>query len=150
VPPSSVYLDLAAYLRGAETSSVPFTPPIPALASLDAALDEVLVRGPENHRRVYEERAAVLDEVLTEIGLEPIVAPHERSRTVRSVPLPAGVDYAALHDRLKREGFVIYAGQGALADEIFRVCCMGALEPEILRAFGGHLAAALEPEPTPA
>jgi len=150
VRPSSVYLDLAGYLRGAETGSVPFTPPIPAVAALDVALDEVLVRGAEAHRRLYAERAAVLDEVLAEIGLEPIIEPHRRSRTVRSLPLPAGVEYAALHDQLKREGFVIYAGQGALADEIFRVCCMGTLEPELLRLFGARLAAALVPEPTPA
>ena len=150
VPPSSVYLDLAGYLRGAETGSPPFTPPIPAVAALDAALDEVLVRGPEAHRRLYAERAAVLDEVLAGVGLEPIVPPERRSRTVRSVPLPPGVDYTVLHDRLKGEGFVIYAGQGALADSIFRVCCMGTLEPAILRDFGSRLAVALEREPAPA
>jgi len=149
VPASSVYLDLSGYLEGAEAGSPPFTPPIPAVAALDAALDEVLVRGPAAHRALYAARAQVLDDVLAGLGLEPIVRPELRSRTVRSVALPAGVDYTALHDRLKREGFVIYAGQGALADEIFRVCCMGTVEPEILRHFGAHLAAAL-PEPAPA
>jgi 2-aminoethylphosphonate-pyruvate transaminase len=144
VPPTSVYLDLAGYLRGVTSGSVPFTPAIPALAALDAALDEVLTLGPAEHRRRYADRAAVLDEVLTGLGLEPIVAPEHRSRTVRSVPLPHGVDYASLHDELKRRGYVIYAGQGPLAKEIFRVCCMGTLEPDVLRSFGAELQAILE------
>jgi 2-aminoethylphosphonate-pyruvate transaminase len=32
-----------------------------------------------------------------------------------------------LHDRLKKEGYVIYAGQGQLETKIFRVANMGAL-----------------------
>jgi 2-aminoethylphosphonate-pyruvate transaminase len=144
VPPTSVYLDLQGYLEGETRSSVPFTPAVPALAALDAALDELLVLGPEAHRQRYAERAAILDDVLGGLGLEPIVAPEHRSRTVRSVPLPAGVRYAPLHDELKRHGYVIYAGQGPLAKEIFRVCCLGMLEPEVLRAFGDRLGAAIE------
>jgi 2-aminoethylphosphonate-pyruvate transaminase len=54
------------------------------------------------------------------------------------------VRYAPLHDELKRHGYVIYAGQGPLAKEIFRVCCLGMLEPEVLRAFGDRLGAAIE------
>jgi len=150
VPPSSVYLDLSGYLRGIEVTSVPFTPAIPALASLDAALDEVLTLGPEEHRRHYETRAAVLDEVLADLDLEPIVPEGHRSRTVRSIPLPAGVDYAPLHDELKERGFVIYAGQGPLAKEIFRICCMGALDSEVLRAFGAHLRTAIDRQAVPA
>jgi 2-aminoethylphosphonate-pyruvate transaminase len=146
VSPTSVYLDLAGYLDGEERGSVPFTPAIPALAALEAALDELLALGPAEHRRRYAERAAVLDEVLEGLGLEPIVAREHRSRTVRSVPLPAGAEYGSLHDELKRHGYVIYAGQGPLAKEIFRVCCMGTLEPEVLRAFGERLQAALELE----
>jgi 2-aminoethylphosphonate-pyruvate transaminase len=146
VPPTSVYLDLAAYLRGVTSGSVPFTPAIPALAALDRALDEVLAVGPAEHRRRYAERAARLDELLSELGLEPIVAPEHRSRTVRSVPIPPGIEYATLHDELKRRGYVIYAGQGRLASEIFRVCCMGTLEPEVLADFAGQLGALIERE----
>jgi 2-aminoethylphosphonate-pyruvate transaminase len=150
VPPTSVYLDLGAYLQGEDRGSVPFTPAIPALAALDAALDELFVVGPAEHRRRYAERAATLDAVLAGLGLEPIVAPEHRSRTVRSVPLPASLDYQPLHDELKRHGYVIYAGQGPLAKEIFRVCCMGTLEPAVLEAFGHRLGAAIERQAVPA
>ena len=44
-----------------------------------------------------------------------------------------------MHDRLKQQGYVIYAGQGNLENKIFRVANMGALSEaqfgEFLDAF---------------
>jgi 2-aminoethylphosphonate-pyruvate transaminase len=143
VPPRSVYLDLGAYLRSAGSGSVPFTPAIPALAALDAALDEILEEGVEARAARYQRRCEVLDDQLERLGLEQLIPASERSRTVRSLRLPEGIEYERLHDRLKRDGYVIYAGQGALAAEIFRVCCMGAIEPEALVGFAVRLRVAL-------
>jgi 2-aminoethylphosphonate-pyruvate transaminase len=39
--------------------------------------------------------------------------------------IPAGLSYEAIHDGLKQWGFVIYAGQGALAATLFRISTMG-------------------------
>ena len=39
--------------------------------------------------------------------------------------MPAGFDYAAVHDGLKQHGFVVYAGQGELAQRLFRISTMG-------------------------
>jgi 2-aminoethylphosphonate-pyruvate transaminase len=39
--------------------------------------------------------------------------------------LPAGIAYPQLHDALKARGFVIYAGQGGLSAELFRISTMG-------------------------
>jgi 2-aminoethylphosphonate-pyruvate transaminase len=38
---------------------------------------------------------------------------------------PPGLDYQAIHDGLKQWGFIIYAGQGSLAAEMFRISTMG-------------------------
>jgi 2-aminoethylphosphonate-pyruvate transaminase len=35
--------------------------------------------------------------------------------------------YSKLHDALKAEGFVIYAGQGDLSKTLFRISTMGAV-----------------------
>jgi 2-aminoethylphosphonate-pyruvate transaminase len=150
VPPRSVYLDMGAYLHAAGPGSVPFTPAIPALASLDAALDEILEEGVAARAARYGRRCEVLDAELDRLGLEQLIPAGDRSRTVRSLRLPAGVEYGRLHDRLKRDGYVIYAGQGALAAEIFRVCCMGAIEPEALVGFATRLEAALHAPRVPA
>jgi 2-aminoethylphosphonate-pyruvate transaminase len=46
---------------------------------------------------------------------------------LRSYRLPAGLRYDVLHDELKKRGFVIYAGQGSLAGELFRISTMGEI-----------------------
>ena len=57
--------------------------------------------------------------------------------------LPPAVTFEALHERLRADGFVVYAGQGALAAEIFRIACMGELEPADLERFVPALERAL-------
>ena len=143
VEPSSVALDLCAYLEVDASGSPPFTPAVPALASLDVALDHVLVEGIAGRRARYAERCAIVDAAFERLGLEQLVAAPARSHSIRSVRLPDGVSFAALHERLRAAGFVIYAGQGALAPEIFRVACMGELEPSDMHGFVAALERAL-------
>lgn len=135
VPPRSLYFDLAAYLRAQSKRTVPFTPAIPALYGLDAALDELFDEGVAERKAVYRTRMAYLDDALAALGLEARVAPAHRSRSVRSLPLPPGMDYATLHDRMKDAGYVIYAGLGDAAATTFRVCALGALSVETLEGF---------------
>ncbi|HVM56621.1 MAG TPA: aminotransferase class V-fold PLP-dependent enzyme [Gaiellaceae bacterium] len=139
VETGSVALDLAAYLDVETTGSPPFTPAIPALASLDAALDRALAEGVAGRRARYAERCAIVDGTVERLGLEQLVAPPARSHSIRSVRLPDGVSFATLHERLRAAGFVVYAGQGPLAAEIFRVACMGELEPSDLHRFAAEL-----------
>ena len=51
--------------------------------------------------------------------------------------LPHGIGYTELHDRLKERGFIIYAGQGALATTLFRVSAMGAIGVADMERFVG-------------
>jgi 2-aminoethylphosphonate-pyruvate transaminase len=44
--------------------------------------------------------------------------------------LPVGTDYAAVHKFLKNRGFVIYAGQGDLGKQIFRIAHMGDIQAD--------------------
>jgi aspartate aminotransferase-like enzyme len=52
---------------------------------------------------------------------------HAASVVLRAYHLPAGFAYAQLHDALKADGFVIYAGQGDLSKTLFRISTMGNL-----------------------
>jgi 2-aminoethylphosphonate-pyruvate transaminase len=142
VRPRSVYLDLTAYLGAAASGSTPFTPAIPATYALDAALDELLEHGVEARQRRYRERVAALDRELARLGLEQLLEPALRSSTIRTVRLPPGRTFGELHDALRREGYVIYAGQGPLAREAFRVAALGNVTPEALTG----MCAALERE----
>jgi 2-aminoethylphosphonate-pyruvate transaminase len=133
--PRSIYLDLAGYLAAAERDSVPFTPSVPAVYGLLAALEELLDEGVEERRSAYRSRIDWLDGELARLGLEPAVAPEHRSASVRAVPLPPGVAYPELHDRLKAAGYVIYAGQGSGAADQFRACLLGTVTVDALRPF---------------
>ena len=58
---------------------------------------------------------------------------------LRAYRLPAGIVFTLLHDALKAEGFVIYAGQGNLSKTLFRISTMGNLTSQdmdrLLRCF---------------
>jgi 2-aminoethylphosphonate-pyruvate transaminase len=56
------------------------------------------------------------------------LSPEESSVVLRAYRLPAGITYDKLHDALKAKGFVIYAGQGGLSKELFRISTMGAVD----------------------
>jgi 2-aminoethylphosphonate-pyruvate transaminase len=150
VPPRSLYFDVANYLRAQSKRTVPFTPATPAIYALNAALDELLDEGVEYRRDQYRARMAYLDREFARLGLEPIVAPAHRSSSVRSLPLPTGITYDELHDVVKRDGYVIYAGLGTAATTSFRVCALGALEIGVLEGFIASLERALEGVRTPA
>ncbi len=144
VPPRSLYFDIPNYLRAQAKRTVPFTPATPAIYALDAALDELLDEGVEHRREHYRARMAYLDGEFARLGLEPIVEPAYRSASVRSLPLPTGSTYEQLHDAVKRDGYVIYAGLGTAATTGFRVCALGALEIGALEGFIASLERAIE------
>ncbi len=143
VPPRSLYFDLGAYLRAQAKRTVPYTPAIPAIYGLEAALDELLDEGLGARQAYYQARVEYLDREFSRLGLEPRVAREHRSRSVRSLPLPQGVTYDYLHDAVKKEGYIIYGGLGEAAKTSFRVCALGALKIEALHGFVAALERAL-------
>ena len=138
-PARSLYFDIPSYLRAQDRRTVPFTPAIPAIYALDAALDELFDEGLEPRREHYRARMAYLDREFERLGFTPVVAAEHRSASVRSLPLPSGVRYEDLHDALKARGYVIYAGLGEAAATSFRVCALGNLEIGALQGFIGSL-----------
>ena len=74
--------------------------------------------------------AALAEQVhagLAKLGMGAVIAPEQSSVVLRAYRLPEGVSYETLHDALKADGFVIYAGQGDLAKTLFRISTMGNL-----------------------
>src|SRR5713101_1273927 len=57
------------------------------------------------------------------------------SSTLRAFTLQEGVFYDHLHDLLREQGYVIYAGQAQLAQKLFRVANMGAVAEASITAF---------------
>jgi 2-aminoethylphosphonate-pyruvate transaminase len=139
VPARSLYFDLPNYLRAQARGTVPFTPSIPAVYSLDAALEELLDEGLDHRQALYAARMAYLDRAFERLGLEQLILPEHRSCSVRSLRLPDDISYDRLHDAAKTDGYVIYAGLGDAAQTTFRVCALGNLEVAALEGLVASL-----------
>jgi 2-aminoethylphosphonate-pyruvate transaminase len=125
--PGSVYFDLHAYHRSQHGDGFsPFTQAVQVAFALREALAEHEEGGGwEARLRIFRGRAARIAATLAGLGVTPMLSPSEYSSVLWSYRLPPGTTYARLHDALKKQGFVIYAGQGHLSPDIFRIAHMG-------------------------
>jgi len=130
----SVYLDLGSYYRGQHGEGFsPFTQSVQAAFALRQALDELEIEGGwEQRRSFYRRRAGRVAVILKELGLETMLPPEEFSCVLWSWLLPQGYSYRDIHAQLKKQGFVIYAGQGHFSKQIFRIAHMGDIRSEDL------------------
>ncbi|MEO8631487.1 MAG: 2-aminoethylphosphonate aminotransferase [Betaproteobacteria bacterium] len=120
------YLDLARLARLQDQRNTPFTPSVQAYYALVEALHELEDEGgwPARHAR-YASLAEQVRAGLEACGIAGVLPAAESSVVLRSYRLPAQLSYTQLHDGLKARGFIIYAGQGALSAELFRISTMG-------------------------
>jgi 2-aminoethylphosphonate-pyruvate transaminase len=140
-PPRTLTLDLGLWADHQQRRSTPFTPSITSMLALDQALDELQQSGGRAARHArYVYLANRVGEQLAKLGIAPMLEAEASSCVLRSYALPTGLSYEQLHDGLKLRGFVIYAGQGALASKMFRISTMGDITDYDL----GRLLAALE------
>jgi 2-aminoethylphosphonate-pyruvate transaminase len=122
------YLDLGRLASLQDRRGTPFTPAVHAYYALVEALREFAEQGGRAAR--YAHYAALAGQVragLAALGIEEAIPEAQSSVVLRAYRLPPGLSYAALHDSLKADGFVIYAGQGDLSKTLFRISTMGNL-----------------------
>ena len=138
---SSVYLDLYSYYAGQHGDGYsPFTQSVQVAFALREAIAELQESGGWLARReTYRSRATTIHKVLDSLGVKTLLDEDEYSCVLRSYHLPKGVTYTALHDDLKALGFVIYAGQGELAKQVFRLAYMGDIQQSDLDSLGAAL-----------
>jgi len=120
------YLDLGRLASTQDARNTPFTPAVHAYYGLVEALNEFHELGGRSAR--YGHYAALSEQVrsgLRALGIHAVLPAQESSVVLAAYRLPVGVSYGALHDGLKSDGFVIYAGQGDLANILFRISVMG-------------------------
>lgn len=134
-PKRSWYLSLTQYVDEQGLGVVPFTPAVQVYYAFNEALDELLEEGVAQRIQRYKKAAAMIRDRMSQLGVRPLLSAEVQSNTITSFALPNGVTYHALHDRLKEQGYVIYAGQGQLETRVFRIANMGALSPEQIHGF---------------
>lgn len=135
IPERTLYFNLTGYHKAQEAGGMLFTPAIPAHYALDVALDELIEETVAGRVTRYAKAARFLRAGFKDIGLEFLIPEGWRSNCLTSLRLPKGLGYEKLHDGLKANGFVIYAGQGKLSDNIFRIANMGDITQEEFERF---------------
>jgi 2-aminoethylphosphonate-pyruvate transaminase len=143
-PPRSVYLDLYTHFVTQEQDNTPFTPAVQVLHAMEQALVELEAETVAARIARYAENARVLRQGMARLGFEILVPPGGRSNILTTFKLLPGLGYDALHDAMKRRGFIIYAGQGDIRTYAFRVANMGTLTPTDMDAVVAAFASCLE------
>lgn len=139
----SVYFDLGLLLEKQRAGDTPFTPAIQIMAAFESALDELLAEGVDGRIARYRRASLHVRKALASLGLDILLPPELRSNTITCARLPEGVPYEQIHERLREQGYVIYAGPGDLRSTAFRVANMGQISTETLGRFGPALERAI-------
>jgi 2-aminoethylphosphonate-pyruvate transaminase len=143
---TTLYLDLMEYHREQRKGWSPYTQAVHVALALREALRELADEGGVSARqRLYLKRSTKVRRALADLGIDTLIPAAACSSMLTGFKMPEGQSYERLHDALKREGYVIYAGQGTFNGRIFRIATMGAI-PEaemdrLVAAFGEHFAA---------
>lgn len=126
---TSLYLDLFHQYEEQQKGSASFTQAVHACYALAEALRELEDSGGWRARHAhYRALSTQAFDGLRAQGVAPLLEIERPSSAILTAyRLPAGQAYRELHDSLKADGFVIYAGQGGLGREIFRIAVMGDL-----------------------
>lgn len=132
----NLYLDLETYCRNQDQGGTPFTQSVQTFYALDEALNEILEQGGwQTRHEQYSELALQVREGLAELGINGLLPVLQSSIVLNTYYLPEGVSYEQLHDHLKDNGFVIYAGQGDLSKTMFRISTMGEISSADMQRF---------------
>lgn len=126
------------------TGQMHFTPPVQVVYAARQALDEYFAEGEAAKWARHQELARHVHDGLRRLGLEEAIAPEFQSQLVIAVRYPdwPSWDFDEVHDRCYEQGFTIYPGK--IEEEgTFRICTLGAIEPEDIDAFFAVLEDAL-------
>ena len=132
-PRRSVYLDLFKYLKAQDDKGTPFTQSVQSFYALEEALREFFDQGGRTSRyKVYKQRMAKVSAILSSLRIEPFLHSSVNSVVLRSFRLPPEKTYEEVHQSLKKQGFIIYAGQNQYRDKLFRISLMGNISTKDL------------------
>ncbi len=109
-------LDLARYAE-----EIPYTPNVQAFISLDIALELLAAEDRRDRYRRLAKRVWTTGSTI----FEPLLPESDRSHVLTAFRL-GDSNFDQLMERGLEHGYVIYSGQGALREEIFRVAHMGS------------------------
>ena len=125
----SFYFDLTTHHDYAERGQPPWTPSLPTMYAMDAALPMLIGEGPEAIYARHQRFASWTRSTAKALGLELLADEQYASDTVTAIKVPEGISGPAVSKRLREEHDVVIAGgQGKLAASIWRIGHLGYLD----------------------
>jgi 2-aminoethylphosphonate-pyruvate transaminase len=126
---STLYLDLYSYQQQQLGGYSPFTQSVQVSYAFQEALKELEESGGwESRNELYQKRSQTIYNALQIMGVETLLDNSIYSCVLKSYKLPPHCSYQHIHARLKQLKFIIYAGQGGLENQIFRIANMGDIQ----------------------
>ena len=143
----SFYFDLTTHHDYAERGQPPWTPALPTMYAMDAALPMLVSEGPEAIYARHHRFASWTRSAAKALGLELLAEEQYASDTVTAICVPDGVAGPAVTKRLREEHDVVIAGgQGKLTASIWRIGHLGFLDESEFAACFSALQEALVAE----
>ena len=123
-----VYFDIGEFDELAGRNQTPNTPAVSLLYAADAQLQAIAAEGMEarwaRHHAMQQEVVEWSDR-LADRGIAIVARAGERSPTVSAIRLPEGITPRGFITEVRRIGYTLGAGYGALKDTTFRIGHMG-------------------------
>ena len=126
-------LDQWQYMQ--KTGQWRYTPPTHVLAALRTAIDQYLREGGLAARQArYQANCAALVDGMRALGFKTFLPDALQAPIIVTFHAPADPAYqfAEFYRRVRDQGFILYPGK-LTAVETFRVGCIGAIGPEVMR-----------------
>lgn len=120
------YFDFGEAKKFADKGQTPWTPAVSLFYALGVSLEMVKDEGYQNVIARHARLAAYTRKRMQDLGLTLYADPRYASNTVTAVNVPEGVDVKVLLKMLQdRYDIVLAAGQGKIANSIFRIGHLG-------------------------
>jgi len=135
-------LDQWRYMQ--QTGQWRFTPPTHVVAALRAAIDQYLAEGGQPARLArYAENCSTLVAGMRALGFRTFLDDAVQAPIIVTFHAPdsPAYDFKELYRRVRERGFILYPGKLTRL-ETFRVGCIGAIGPDVLRRAVAAIAAA--------
>ena len=136
-------LDQWQYMQ--KTGQWRFTPPTHVVAALRAALDQYQSQGGLRARLArYRNNCAALVEGMRALGFSTFLPDALQAPIIVTFHAPAdpAYDFGEFYRRVRDRGFILYPGKLTAVDT-FRVGCIGAIGPEVMKKAVAAIAATL-------
>lgn len=128
LPVKTTYLNLYKFYQFIKDwSQTPNTPAVHLFYALEQALDNILNKGAAHHYTMLKDKAKLLREGMSNLGLKFLVDEKDMCSVLTTVHLPPHIDVTLFRQKLRDKSIIVYEGKGRFKNKVFQVGNIGEL-----------------------